>query len=61
MSLLLYTNLTVFRLCFQLFVVAATVINWDFSQILNGPEAAWVGDYFYLNLAVCYYGLLEPG
>jgi len=34
-------------------VVVATVVNWDFSKILQGPEAAWVGDYFYVNWAVC--------
>ena len=36
----------------KLFVVAATLINWDFRYILNGPSQAWVGDYFYLNWAV---------
>jgi hypothetical protein len=41
------------RFChFQVFVIAATLINWDFSKLLKGPEKAWVGNYFFLNWAV---------
>ena len=46
------TSRPLFCLFFQVFVVAATVVNWDFSRMLQGPEAAWIGDYFYLNWAV---------
>jgi hypothetical protein len=38
----------------QLFVVATTLSNWDFSQFLqgHGPAQAWTGAYFYENWAV---------
>lgn len=48
-----FKNLSVL-LVFQVFVVAATVVNWDFSKILQGPEEAWIGHYFYLNWAVSF-------
>jgi hypothetical protein len=34
--------------------VAASLINWDLSDIHRGPQASWTGDYFYLSVAMTF-------
>lgn len=42
-------NHDLFNLVALLFVVGATLLNWDLRYIHLGPEAAWTGTYFYTN------------
>lgn len=50
----------IFNVVALLFVIAATVINWDLRLLGQGPSQAWIGNYFYLNWATsCCYFLID--